>query len=764
MSPFRLTLRSLTFHWRTNLAVALGVMAATAVLTGALVVGDSVRGSLRQLAVDRLGRIDEALVTPRFFREKLADELADDPQFKQQFDTAVPAIMLQGTLENPTGDDNHHRAGNVAVLGTTSDFWKLGHGGPQKPPAGDEIVLNQPLADQLHAKVGDEVLLRLSQASDVPADSPLGRKTGTVRSQRFTVSAIIPAEGLGRFGLNPTQQLPLDAFASIAPLQRLVGVEGRVNAILVAGREEAGNPDAAAEKDLAKLFKPTPADYGISIHKTNLGYFNITTDRMLFEPAVLDAVFRATGKLNSQEVFTYLANYISVGDGKAKIPYSTVAAIDWRDNPPFGPLVNRDGQPISKLKDGEIVLNSWAADDLAAQGTSVNPGDEIELTYFKPESTHGQVEEATHKFTLKDIALLSGPAADRNLTPEVKGVTDEASMADWDPPFPYDPKRVRSTPPHNEDDQYWKQYRATPKGFITLRDGEKLWDSRFGGITSIRVPAGEGMTEQSLADELQSALYPSNAGFQFLPIKRLSLAAAAGTTPFAILFLGFSLFIIAAALMLVLLLFRLGAESRAAELGIVLAVGFRRGVAREILLIEGAIVTTIGALAGVIVGVAYAWLMIVGLTTWWLSAISTPFLKLHVLPNSLAAGWLCGVVVSLATIVWALRRAKQVSVRRLLAGAMIEARVKPGSRRQIARWIAAAMILLSIALGLFATRLADEAQAGAFFGSGALVLTAILLWIWDALRTDRGLSLVCGRGCSQGWPSATAGDFRCAAR
>ena len=61
---------------RVHIAVALGVMTATAVLTGALVVGDSMRGSLRHLALDRLQGIDDALVVPRFFRAELADELA----------------------------------------------------------------------------------------------------------------------------------------------------------------------------------------------------------------------------------------------------------------------------------------------------------------------------------------------------------------------------------------------------------------------------------------------------------------------------------------------------------------------------------------------------------------------------------------------------------------------------------------------------------------------------------------------------------------
>src|SRR4029079_15741888 len=100
MSPFQLAIRTFAFHWRSNCAVALGVMAATAVLTGALVVGDSVRGSLRHLAIESLGQIDSALVSTHFFHAGLADEVASVPRFQSEFAAALPAILLQGTLES----------------------------------------------------------------------------------------------------------------------------------------------------------------------------------------------------------------------------------------------------------------------------------------------------------------------------------------------------------------------------------------------------------------------------------------------------------------------------------------------------------------------------------------------------------------------------------------------------------------------------------------------------------------------------------------
>ena len=55
--------------------MACGVAVGTAVLAGALLVGDSMRGSLRHLTLDRLGRIDEAMVTSHFFRAALAEEV-----------------------------------------------------------------------------------------------------------------------------------------------------------------------------------------------------------------------------------------------------------------------------------------------------------------------------------------------------------------------------------------------------------------------------------------------------------------------------------------------------------------------------------------------------------------------------------------------------------------------------------------------------------------------------------------------------------------
>ena len=83
---------------------------------------------------------------------------------------------------------------------------------------------------------------------------------------------------------------------------------------------------------------------------------------------------------------------------------------------------------------------------------------------------------------------------------------------------------------------------------------------------------------------------------------------------------------------------------------------------------EGLAVALAGAIGGAIVGIAYAWLMLVGLRTWWVAAISTPFVELKVSPMSLAVGLSSGCAASFAAILWALWRMRHVETRRLLSG------------------------------------------------------------------------------------------------
>src|SRR5207247_403275 len=81
------------------------------------------------------------------------------------------------------------------------------------------------------------------------------------------------------------------------------------------------------------------------------------------------------------------------------------------------------------------------------------------------------------------------------------------------------------------------------------------------------------------------------------------------------LFLGFSLFLIVAALLLTALLFTFGVEQRREEIGVLIALGFTSGRVRRLLLMEGGILALIAAVAGGAAGTLYTRAVVRGLAT-----------------------------------------------------------------------------------------------------------------------------------------------------
>ncbi len=467
-----------------------------------------------------------------------------------------------------------------------------------------------------------------------------------------------------------------------------------------------------------------------------------------------DALVKAIPTVNgvNVRVFTYLANSLKKGD--RRIPYSLITAAGPLD--PLGRLAVRDVADADlppELTPAGIALNEWAAKELSA-----SVGDAIEVEYYLWDATAG-LTTRTETFTLEKILPIAGFAADRRLVPEYPGITEAKSLGDWDPPFPIDLSRVRPV-----DEAYWEQYRTTPKAFIPYERGASLWGSRYGRATSVRLIAGkDAMTEMAatIRAGLDAQLPPDAAGASLMAVRAIALESSRGATDFGEYFTYFSFFLVVSALMLAVLFFKLGVEQRLRQIGVLRAAGYSMSVVRRLLVSEAVVLAVIGGLIGAAGAVAYGRLIVYGLRTWWIGAVNTTALTLHVVPSSLATGVVGGIVAAILCVLVSLRMVGRLSPRVLLHAQSLDAPASdPATETRRARrnrWLSTAGAVLALAL-LGVGAFARSMQAGAFFGAGAALLAAVLLWLAGWLRA-RDARPITGHG---GWAVSRLG-FRSAA-
>jgi ABC-type lipoprotein release transport system permease subunit len=265
-----------------------------------------------------------------------------------------------------------------------------------------------------------------------------------------------------------------------------------------------------------------------------------------------------------------------------------------------------------------------------------------------------------------------------------------------------------------------------------------MWQNRFGNLTAIRYPASQDAAE--LERILLAKLDPSQVGLVFQPVRDQALAAARESMDFGQLFIGFSLFLIAGALLLMAMLFVFNLEQRSEEAGLFLALGFRPAQVERLFLLEGLAIAIIGAGLGVLAGVAYAKLALLGLATVWRTAVNAASFEFHVLPSTLLLGVLAGAFAMLAAIWLATRgQARRPAAQLLARGA--EREIAPFTERRVK--IIAVFGVLSLLGALALTISSGPARNPAlFFGAGSLLLISGMAFSHTLLATMAGTSRV----------------------
>src|SRR4030095_101917 len=178
-----LIFRSLQHRWRQHLGVLLGAAVGSAALIGALVVGDSVRGSLRQQALERVGWVDAALApTDAFFTDALAASI-QGATGTITVHRAVAALRLPATASLPDGSA---RANRVFILGVRSNFWPAKVADEFAAMPRQSVIINDALAGQLHARPGDRLVFRVHKPSALSRDVPITPQRDASVASRLT--------------------------------------------------------------------------------------------------------------------------------------------------------------------------------------------------------------------------------------------------------------------------------------------------------------------------------------------------------------------------------------------------------------------------------------------------------------------------------------------------------------------------------------------------------------------------------------------------
>jgi putative ABC transport system permease protein len=653
-----------------HLGVGLGVIVATAVLVGSLVVGDSIDASLKRLARQRTGRVALALdARDRTVRSALAESLGAELHA-----IVAPVLQLSAVGSRPTED---HSLPGVKLLGVDNRFWQLDQRAGL-PLAPDSVVLSFALAQTLHAKLGETLVFRVEKPSPLPREAPLSTDVDAHVGLRLTVSAIAPEDSFARFSLQSEQHEALNALVPLASLQQAVGAPGRANLLLIG--EGAGVTLEGAQAALRRHVELS--DLALTLSQQPGGQ-ELRSDRIFLEPPVVNV--SRHGLDDGNEVFTYFVNELRVGDRAA--PYSTVAALGSSTLPGF-----------NRMHEGQVLIDNWLAEDLHA-----HTGDFLDLKFFVFGAGRTLQEKAA-RLSIAGIVPMQGDAADPSLMPEIPGLTDITNCRDWTPGIPLDHARIR-----DRDEAYWQQHRGTPKAFVRLSLAEKLWGNRYGDRTAIRYGVS---TREEVEQVIRRDLDPATLGLSFVPVSR-NVGAASDFGP---LFLGFSFFLIVGALLLTALLFVFGIESRAEEIGTLRALGFTARRIRGLLLIEAAVVVLVGATLGALLGQFYTRVVLAALATIWRDAVGLTSLRYAVQDRTLIGGALIAVSVSFGSLWWALRRASSPAPPPTPLD-------QGGSRRQ---WSA---VLAIVAVGLVALTAGgrDLVSAALFFIAGALLLLAGVL-------------------------------------
>jgi ABC-type antimicrobial peptide transport system permease subunit len=677
---FRLISRSIIFYKKPVLNQVLIIGMLTAVITGSLLTGGSVKESLKKSASRRLGNTGILISSGmRYFDLELVNRIKDSS-----------SVICTGILEiNGSSRDLKSQRGafNTHIYGVNNDFFVF-QGIDRININPGEVAVNRRLADYLEIKPGDDLIIKFPETSDIPIDAPFAPDRSSGRSVVKRVGFILENEDNGGFSLSISQIEPMNVFMNLQELEEDQSGHIKINRILI-GRDDKNSLELISETLKNNL---ETSDIGLHIrylNKTN--QYEIVSDRVFIDESLLEEVKNLLP--SSSPVITYLANRIE--SASATSPYSFVTALP---SSLYPEISNGTG----------VIINKWMAEDL-----SVTEGETIRMDWYSPDSLNKLVEKGG-EFIIKRIADNNGIWSDSLLMPDFPGISGKESCSDWDAGVPIKMSDIRP-----KDEDYWNKYRGTPKAFISYEKGRELWANNFGPATAIRFSSST--TQKDITDKLNGSLNPDKMGFSLTDLYGESVKAADESVDFGTLFLSLSFFLILSSLVLLSFATSLYFDSKREHIITLHYLGFRNKRITWLLFLETGLISLAGCLAGAFAGYFVDIIITGALNTVWNGAVQTDTLNSYFKAQPVIIGFL---LTFMTTVVFLL-----IKIKSYLKKLNRKEKEVTGSSKArlnlllliLASIITTVLLVLSIVL--------DDRQILLSFAAGTMLLiTFILSW------------------------------------
>jgi ABC-type antimicrobial peptide transport system permease subunit len=676
--------RSILYNRKDAVYQIVIVALLSAVITGSLFTGYSVRSTLKRTGSEKLGNTNVIISSGlRYFDANLTGKIVSATGKK-----AVSILEADGYCQNfSTGKT----ALNIKIFGIWNDFFRFNSVDSVYIQPGT-IAINSQLAKQLEINPGDEIIVHFKNIDPIPANAPFAPSEKYMGSKVLKVSKILTPQQMGNFSLGISQIIPVNIFMNISDIFSDSNKGHKANRLLIQ------NSDINSVSDVLSRIL-SPSDVGLSLRRSEkTGEPELISDRIFIDSTIVTGIIKKIP--SASPVITYLGNSFTLKNKCT--PYTFISAL---------PAVF-----IPDLEDDGIIINRWLADDLAAKKR-----DSLTITWYDP--GFGKVlKEISKCFIISSIVNNDSKYSDPSLMPDFPGISGSTTCSDWDAGVPILMDRIRE-----KDENYWNEFKGTPKAFISYNTGKKIWGNNFGTATAIRFP--QSMQLPDIEEQLTGLFDPVTTGFTVSDIKKSANNAAVGGVDFSVLFLSLSFFIIISCMILLSMAISLFFDSRRSQIRTYYALGFRNRVTEKQLFLEIIILAGTGALFGVFLGYLVNTLIIRALNTVWNGAVQTNSLSSEFSIVQLLYGFLLTLLITSLLILFKVKMFLK-NLSKPKTGELITHSVQKNNIPLLFTSI------ITVAAIIFSVILHDYSTLLSFIGGSFLFATMILVLRYYFIRKD----------------------------